>query len=135
VTRRLHQVIVVGYFCAALDRANVGMAATTMRPDLGFSNTVFGFGAGLFFWGYLLAEIPSALVLNRMGARRWISRIPVRHLRADRFLWNATQAGTRPETPLEQRTGSLTCGLMIILSSILIDRNQFPLRATAAGDT
>jgi ACS family tartrate transporter-like MFS transporter len=51
------------------------MAATTMTKDLGFSNTVFGFGAGLFFLGYFLAEIPSNLLLNKVGARRWISRI------------------------------------------------------------
>jgi MFS family permease len=65
----------LGYFCAALDRANVGMAATTMNTDLGFSNAVFGFGAGMFFWGNLLAEIPSNLMLNKLGARIWFARI------------------------------------------------------------
>jgi MFS transporter, ACS family, tartrate transporter len=65
----------LGYFCAYLDRSNVGMAATTMVKDLGFTNAVFGFGAGLFFFGYFLAEIPSNLILNKMGARRWIARI------------------------------------------------------------
>ncbi len=68
-------ILMLGYFCASLDRANVGMAATTMKPALGFSNAQFGFGAGIFFWGYLLAEIPSNLIMNRVGARRWISRI------------------------------------------------------------
>ena len=74
---RLLPLLVLGYFCAALDRSNVGMAAATMSPDLGFSNAVFGFGAGLFFFGYLLAEIPSNLFLNKIGARRWIARILV----------------------------------------------------------
>ncbi|MDR3661894.1 MAG: MFS transporter, partial [Mycobacterium sp.] len=75
VTWRLMPLLLLGYFCAYLDRSNVGMAATTMVKDLGFSNAVFGFGAGLFFFGYFLAEIPSNLILNNMGARRWIARI------------------------------------------------------------
>jgi MFS transporter, ACS family, tartrate transporter len=75
VTMRLIPVLMLDYFCASLDRSNIGMAATTLSTDLGFSNTQFGFGAGVFFFGYFLAEIPSNLILNRVGARRWISRI------------------------------------------------------------
>jgi MFS transporter, ACS family, tartrate transporter len=75
VTWRLMPLLMLGYFCAYLDRSNVGMAATTMVKYLGFTNAVFGFGAGLFFLGYFLAEIPSNLILNKMGARRWIARI------------------------------------------------------------
>jgi ACS family tartrate transporter-like MFS transporter len=75
VAWRLVPVLMLGYFCAYLDRSNVGMAAPTMIKDLGFSNAVFGFGAGLFFFGYCLAEIPSNLILNKFGARRWIARI------------------------------------------------------------
>ena len=75
VTWRLMPLLMLGYFCAYLDRSNVGMAATTMVSDLGFTNAVFGFGAGLFFLGYFLAEIPSNLILNKVGARRWIARI------------------------------------------------------------
>lgn len=77
VTWRLIPVLMLGYFCASLDRANIGMAATTMSPALHFSNAQFGFGAGIFFLGYLLAEIPSNLILNRFGARLWIARILV----------------------------------------------------------
>jgi MFS family permease len=77
VTWRLIPVLMLGYFCASLDRANIGMAATTMSPALHFSNAQFGFGAGIFFLGYLLAEVPSNLVLNRFGARLWIARILV----------------------------------------------------------
>jgi MFS family permease len=75
VTWRLMPLLMLGYFCAYLDRSNVGMAATTMVKYLGFTNTVFGFGAGLFFLGYFLGEIPSNLILNKVGARRWIARI------------------------------------------------------------
>ena len=74
---RLLPLVMLGYFCAALDRANVGMAALTMNQQLGFSNAVFGFGAGLFFVGYFLAEIPSNLILNKFGARVWIARIMI----------------------------------------------------------
>ena len=75
VAWRLMPLLMLGYFCAFLDRVNVGMAASTMNQQLGFSNAVFGFGAGLFFFGYFLAEVPSNLILNTTGARRWISRI------------------------------------------------------------
>jgi sugar phosphate permease len=92
VTMRLLPVLALGYFCASLDRANIGMAATRMSPDLGFSNAQFGFGAGVFFLGYLIAEIPSNLVLNRTGARLWLARILITWgiisgLTA--FVWNA----------------------------------------------
>src|SRR5208337_4490259 len=72
---RLMPLLMVDYFCAWLDRANVGMAGLTMNQQFGFSNAVFGFGAGLFFVGYFLAEVPSNLILHKVGARRWISRI------------------------------------------------------------
>ena len=75
VTWRLLPVLMAGYFCAALDRSNVGMAATTMSPALHFSNTQFGFGAGIFYFGYLLLELPSNLILDRVGARLWLARI------------------------------------------------------------
>jgi len=75
VAWRLMPLLILGYFCAYVDRANAGMAAPTMIPDLKFSNAVFGFGAGLFFLGYFLAEIPSNLILNMVGARRWLARI------------------------------------------------------------
>jgi ACS family tartrate transporter-like MFS transporter len=75
VAWRLLPVLMLGYFCAYLDRVNVGFAKLTMQNALGFSEAVFGFGAGVFFVGYFLAEIPSNLVLNRVGARKWIARI------------------------------------------------------------
>jgi MFS family permease len=75
VAWRLVPILMLGYFCAYLDRVNVGFAGLTMTKALGFSAAVFGFGGGIFFLGYFLAEIPSNLLLNRVGARRWIARI------------------------------------------------------------
>src|SRR5947207_14549919 len=63
------------YLIAYLDRVNVGFAALQMNAALGFSGSVYGFGAGIFFIGYFLFEVPSNLVLARVGARVWITRI------------------------------------------------------------
>src|SRR6201982_68250 len=65
------------YIIAWLDRVNVGFAGLEMNADLGFSSTVFGFGSGIFFLGYCLFEIPSNIILERVGARLWIARIMV----------------------------------------------------------
>ena len=77
VARRLIPVMCVCYFLAYIDRTNIGIAALTMNDDLGISATAFGFGAGLFFLGYVIFEVPSNLVMHRVGARIWISRIMV----------------------------------------------------------
>jgi ACS family tartrate transporter-like MFS transporter len=65
------------YLICYLDRVNIGFAALTMNRDLGLSSYVFGLGAGAFFWGYFLLEVPSNLILERVGARRWIARIMI----------------------------------------------------------
>lgn len=65
------------YFAAFIDRVNVGFAAAQMHRDLGFSAYVYGLGAGVFFVGYCLFEVPSNLILHRVGARRWIGRIMI----------------------------------------------------------
>ncbi|CCE01294.1 MFS transporter [Bradyrhizobium sp. STM 3809] len=75
VTARLVPFLVVCYFVAYLDRVNVGFAALTMNADLGLSQTAFGFGAGIFFIAYFIFEVPSNLLLERLGARTWIARI------------------------------------------------------------
>ncbi len=62
------------YLICYLDRVNIGFAALTMNKDLGLSSYVFGLGAGAFFWGYFLLEVPSNLILERVGARRCIPR-------------------------------------------------------------
>lgn len=77
VTRRLIPFAFLCYVVAYLDRVNVGFAAQTLQRDLGLSNTEFGIGSGLFFLGYCLFEIPSNLILERVGARRWIARIMI----------------------------------------------------------
>ncbi|HEX9470591.1 MAG TPA: MFS transporter [Bradyrhizobium sp.] len=75
VSKRLVPFLIVCYFVAYLDRVNVGFAALTMNQDLGLSQTAFGFGAGIFFIAYFIFEVPSNLLLERFGARKWIARI------------------------------------------------------------
>ena len=75
--RRLLPFLMLCYFCAYLDRVNVSFAALTMNRDLGLSAAAYGFGAGLFFLGYVAFEVPSNLILERVGARLWIARIMV----------------------------------------------------------
>jgi MFS transporter, ACS family, tartrate transporter len=77
ITWRLLPFLFLLYLIASIDRSNVAFAALQMNHDLGFSASVYGFGAGIFFVGYCLFEIPSNLILARVGARRWISRIMV----------------------------------------------------------
>ncbi|GJE11240.1 MFS transporter [Methylobacterium longum] len=77
VAWRLIPFICLLYFIAFIDRVNIGFAALTMNKDLGFSATVFGFGAGVFFFGYFLFEIPSNIILDKVGARLWIARVMV----------------------------------------------------------
>jgi len=75
--RRLVSFLSLMMFCAVMDRVNVGFAALSMNKDLGLSSAAFGFGAALFSLGYMLFEIPSNLILARVGARRWLARIMV----------------------------------------------------------
>jgi len=77
ITLRLIPFLFVLYIVAWLDRVSVGFAALQMNSDLGFSSAAFGFGSGIFFLGYCLFEVPSNLLLHRVGARRWIARIMV----------------------------------------------------------
>jgi ACS family tartrate transporter-like MFS transporter len=77
VSRRLIPFLFLLYVVSFLDRVNVGFAALEMNRDLGLSPAVYGFGAGIFFIGYSLFEVPSNLILARVGARRWIARIMI----------------------------------------------------------
>jgi MFS family permease len=85
LTWRLIPFLLLCYTFAYLDRINIGFAKLQMQSDLGFSDSVYGFGAGIFFLGYVLFEIPSNLLLPRVGARKTLSRILV--------LWGLTSAG------------------------------------------
>src|SRR5215472_125953 len=75
IARRILPLILVAYCVAYIDRANIAVAALTMNKDLGFSAFTYGLGAGIFFVGYFIFEVPSNLILERVGARRWIARI------------------------------------------------------------
>jgi MFS transporter, ACS family, tartrate transporter len=111
VRRRLIPFLATMYFVAYLDRVNVGFAALQMNAALGLSSQVFGLGAGIFFLGYFLFEIPSNYALARVGARIWIARIAIvwgivsvamllitgpRSFFAMRFLLGAAEAGFFP---------------------------------------
>lgn len=91
--RRILPILLFCYFAAFLDRVNIGFAALTMNRDLGLSATAFGFGAGIFFLGYVLCELPSNLLLVRFGARLWIARILITWgilSGATAFVWSPT---------------------------------------------
>jgi len=75
VTRRLIPLLFSCYVAAYLDRVNIGFAKLQMLHDLRFSETVYGLGAGIFFLGYFLFEVPSNIILHRVGARLWIARV------------------------------------------------------------
>ncbi len=77
VAWRLIPLLLLCYVIAYLDRVNVGFAKLQMMDELGFSNTVYGLGAGIFFVGYFLFEVPSNIILHKVGARVWIGRIMI----------------------------------------------------------
>lgn len=91
---RLIPVIAVGYGLAYMDRVNISFASLQMNRDLHFSATEYGMGAGLFFIGYALCEVPSNLLMLRFGAKRWLARIM--------FTWGLLAAATMfVRTPLQ----------------------------------
>jgi MFS family permease len=111
ITLRLVPFLMVCYFVSFLDRVNLGFAALQMVRDLNLSSTVFGLGGGIFFLSYFLFEVPSNLLLARVGARLWIARIMItwgvlagamasivgpHSLYAMRFLLGAAEAGFFP---------------------------------------
>ena len=77
VAWRILPLLLLCYLVAYLDRVNVGFAKLQMSEDLQFSEAVYGLGAGIFFIAYFLVEIPSNLILHRVGARLWIARIMI----------------------------------------------------------
>lgn len=77
ITWRLIPFLMFCYVAAYLDRVNIGFAKLQMLDDLKFSETVYGLGAGVFFIGYFLFEVPSNLVMQRVGAKIWIARIMI----------------------------------------------------------
>ena len=75
VSWRIIPLLLISYMVAYLDRVNVGFASLTMNKALGFSSAVYGFGGGIFFLGYFIFEVPSNILLSKVGARVWIARI------------------------------------------------------------
>ena len=77
VTQRLMPFLIVAYLLAYVDRANLGIAKLQMQGDLGFTDATIGLGAGIFFIGYFLLEIPGSLIVERWSARKWFARIMI----------------------------------------------------------
>jgi ACS family tartrate transporter-like MFS transporter len=77
VAKRLKWILVASMFIAFMDRTNISFVASYMNQDIGLSAKQFGIGASLFFLGYMLFEVPSNLVMARVGARRWLARIMI----------------------------------------------------------
>lgn len=77
ITWRIVPFIMILYLIAYIDRVNIGFAVITMKEDLGFTASILGFGAGIFFLGYFLFEVPSNIILHKVGARIWIARVMV----------------------------------------------------------
>lgn len=101
---RLLPIISIGYLLAYMDRINISFASLRMNSDLHFSATVYGLGAGLFFIGYALCEVPSNLLMLRVGPRRWLARIM--------FTWGLLAVATMfVRTPLEFYTVRLLLGI------------------------
>ena len=86
IAKRIIPFLAVLFVMAWLDRVNVGFAKLQMMMDLGFSEAVYGFGAGIVYLGYALFEIPSNLFLERIGARKTFARITI--------LWGITSIAT-----------------------------------------
>jgi MFS transporter, ACS family, tartrate transporter len=108
IRRRLLPFLFLLYVVAYLDRINVGFAALQMKDQLGFSDTVYGLGAGIFFAGYFLFQLPSNLVLQQVGARRWIAVLMI--------LW-----------------GVISAGMLLVASSSSFYTLRFLLGAAEAG--
>lgn len=85
VARRIIPILILGYIAAYLDRSNIGFARVQMLGDLGFTELVYGLGAGLFYVGYSAFEVPSNLLLKKIGARRTFARIMI--------MWGLISAG------------------------------------------
>src|ERR1700754_1075596 len=111
VMRRLIPFLILCYFVAYLDRVNVGFAKLHMDEALGLSEAAFGLGAGLFFIGYFIFEVPSNLFLERVGARVWIARIMI--------TWGIVSAAFAFIPSISSSTGIPTTGVFYFLRLLL----------------
>jgi MFS family permease len=108
ISLRLLPMLFLLYLFAYIDRTNVGIAALQMNGELTFNSATFGFGAGIFFIGYALFEVPSNLILVRAGARRWLARIAIS--------W-----------------GLLACAMMLVHNATQFYASRFLLGVAEAG--
>ena len=108
---RLIPFLIICYFVAYLDRVNVGFAKLHMNQALGLSEAAFGLGAGLFFVGYFLFEVPSNIFLERVGARIWIARIMI--------TWGIVSAAFAFIPSISAATGIPTTGVFYSLRLLL----------------
>src|ERR1700742_5013054 len=111
VMRRLIPFLILCYFVAYLDRVNIGFAKLQMNEVLGLSEAAFGFGAGLFFIGYFLFEVPSNILLEKVGARVWIARIMI--------TWGIISAAFAFIPSIAAITGLPATGLFYVLRLLL----------------
>lgn len=127
VAWRILPITILLYLVAYLDRANVGFAKLRMAKDLGFSEEVFGLGIGIFFIGYLLLEIPGALLVERWSARKWFARILT--------TWGLLSAATAfVRTPLEFNLARFFLGVAeagFFPGIIVFFTHWFPMRDRA----
>jgi len=112
VTLRLLPLLGLCYLTAYLDRVNVGFAKLQMAQDLGLSDAAYGLGAGIFFLGYFLLEVPSNLALHRVGARTWLARIML--------TWAVVSAAMAGLAPLRALFGPAVAGWAFILLRFLL---------------
>ena len=139
ITWRVMPIVLIAYIFAFLDRINIGYAQLQMKQDLASSDAIYGLGAGIFFITYLVFEVPSNLLLEKIGARLTFLRIMV--------LWGLTSAATAFVTEawhfyVKGATGSIQMGLgaltaLVIVGglTILIGLPKSAVRVGAAADT
>jgi MFS transporter, ACS family, tartrate transporter len=119
VSWRLMPFLLLAYLICYIDRANVGFAALQMNKAVGIDSKIYGLGAGIFFIGYFILEVPSSLALERFGARTWIARIMIS--------WGAVSAaaGLAPINALGNLSGFVFNSL---IGYIQAETGSFPWR-------
>ena len=127
---RLLPFAILSYFLAYIDRINVSFAGLTMRGDLDMSAAAFGFAAGTFYWGYFIFEVPSNVILEKVGARLWIARIMITWgilAGLTALVTGSNQLRRRP-LPAGRRRGRILSGHRALLHLLVPDLSSCPHR-------
>ena len=119
ITWRLIPFLMLLYFVAFLDRINVGFAALTMNKDIGLTARMFGLGSGIFFLGYFIFEVPSTIILHKVGARFWIGRVMI--------TWESVSIAM---AFTEARSASISSGSCSVSRKPVFSRESFSISAT-----